>query len=311
MLTLYDLLDIIGDDQKRLKWLMKYKIVTTCSECPSCGGVAEAYSHRGKQCMRCCNRPCRKIVSNASGGLLAGSHLSEKEFLLLAYFWAHDSAGLRSEHMLGHSSATVAAWSARFRQCVLNQQDASMYVLGGRDMDVEADETEVGMKQKGLHGHEKSVLADVRGVFELVSGEIHLEVFDKLCSYADERRFGPPNKAEADALFDHIASGSILLSDSAKAYIAPAKAHGLILRCVDHGHGEWVRKEHIRGKMRSVSIQWIDGTWGKLKMWLASKGGSYTDHVLGYLKEFQWRCNIGDADPFVTLCEHIRDGYFQ
>jgi len=150
----------------------------------------------------------------------------------LAYFWAHDCGGVRAQTMLGHSSTTVAAWSARFRQCVLNQQYASISVLGGRDMEVEADETEIGRKQKGLHGHEKSVLADVRGVFERASGRIYLETFDKLCSDADERRFGPPNKAEAEALFDHIATGSILFADSARAYIAPAK---LLLSCVDHG----------------------------------------------------------------------------
>ena len=42
-----------------------------------------------------------------------------------------------------------------------------------------------------------------------------------------------------------------------------------------------VRKEHTRGKMRSVSTQGINGTRGKLKIWLASEGGSYTDHVFG------------------------------
>ena len=286
MLTLYELLEIVGDDGKRKKWLKKYKIATPTTDCPSCGAQMGAYTHRGKPTMRCTSRPCRRIVSNVSEGLLAGSHLSEKEFLLLAYFWAHSCGGCRAENMLGHSHTTVAAWSARFRQCVLNQQDASISVLGGRDVEVEADETEIGRKQKGLHGHDKSVLADVRGVFERGSGRVYLETFDKLCSNADERRFGPPNKVEADALFDHIASGSILFADSAKAYIAPAKAHGLFLSSVDHGHGEWVRKEHIRGKLRSVSTQGIDGTWGKLKIWLAAKGGVYTDHTLGYLKEF-------------------------
>ena len=72
-----------------------------------------------------------------------------------------------------------------------------------------------------------------------------------------------------------------------------------------------MRKEQFRGTMRTVSTQGIDGTWGRLKIWLAAKGGVHTDHVLGYVREFQWRSNIGDADPFVKLCEHIRDGFFQ
>ena len=186
-----------------------------------------------------------------------------------------------------------------------------MDVLGGQDLEVEAVESELGRKRKGLHGHEKQVLADIRGVFERKSGMLYLEAFDKLQSDSDERRFGPPNNAEATALFAHIAPGSILFADSAKAYIAPAKARGLFLSCVDHGSGEYTRKEVIMGKMRTVSTQGIDGAWGNLKIWLAAKGGANTDHSLGYLKEFQWRHNLGSADPFVTLCEHIRDGFLQ
>jgi len=36
-------------------------------------------------------------VSAGSGGILEGSRLSEKEFLILAFFWAHDSGGVRAE----------------------------------------------------------------------------------------------------------------------------------------------------------------------------------------------------------------------
>ena len=60
-----------------------------------------------------------------------------------------------------------------------------------------------------------------------------------------------------------------------------------------------------------MSTQGIDGAWGNLKTWFNAKGGVSSDHILGYLKEFQWRNNIGSEDPFLTLCEHIRDGYFQ
>jgi len=37
----------------------------------------------------------------------------------------------------------------------------------------------------------------------------------------------------------------------------------------------------------------------------------YTDHVEGYVKEFQLRNNMASADLFVKLCEHIRVGYCQ
>ena len=188
-----------------------------------------------------------------------------------------------AKEMLGLSSGTVAAWSARFRQCVLNQQDATVDVLGGDDLEVEADETEICRMRKGLHGHDKQVLADVREVFERGTGLLYLEMFDKLCSDSDERRFGPPDKAEAAALFDHFAPQSILFADSAKAYVGPAKDHGLYLSCVDHGSGEYTRKKQLRGKMRTVSTQGIEGAWGNMKIWIAAKGAN-TNHVLGYVK---------------------------
>ena len=103
-------------------------------------------------------------------------------------------------------------------------------------------------------------------------------------------------------------TGPLLFADSTKAYIAPAKEHGLLLSCVDHGKGEYTRKETIRCKMRTVSTQGIDGACGRLKVWLGPKGGVYADHVLGYVNEFQWRNNMGPADLFVKLGEHIRDG---
>ena len=121
------------------------------------------------------DKGCRTRVSAVSGGLLEGSHLSEKNLLLLMYFWAHDCAGTRAEEMLGHGSKAVAEWSARFRQCVLNEQVSRGVVLGGRDMEVEVDETEIGRRKKGLHVHESQVIADVRGVFERSAGKIFLE----------------------------------------------------------------------------------------------------------------------------------------
>ena len=131
-------------------------------------------------------------------------------------------------------------------------------------MEVEADETEIDRKRKGLHGHDKQVLGDVRGVFERKSGL--LEAFNKLCSDSDERCFVPPYRKEASDLFEHIAPWSIVFADSAKAYIAPAKARGLWMSCVDHGKGEYIRKEQFRGQLCTVSTQGIDGAWGNLKM---------------------------------------------
>ena len=54
----------------------------------------------------------------------------------------------------------------------------------------------------------------------------------------------------------------------------------------------------------------VDGMRGNLKTAINRRGCVNRFHLLEFLKEFQWRGNIGDKDPFITLVEHIRDGYF-
>jgi len=44
-----------------------------------------------------------------------------------------------------------------------------------------------------------------------------------------------------------------------------------LLSCVDHGKGEYIRKELLRGKTRTVSTQGNDGALGRLKAWLNAK----------------------------------------
>ena len=166
MLTLYDVLDLCGDESKLHEWLRGYGVLPAKREtCEKCGSSLNDCVRNGKAGMVCSNQGCRARLSAVGGGLLEGSKLSLKQFVLLTYWWAHDSAGIRAEHMLGHGPVTVADWSARFRQCVLNEQAASGEVLGGPDMEVEADENEIGRKKKGIHGHDNRVIGDVRGVW--------------------------------------------------------------------------------------------------------------------------------------------------
>ena len=76
-----------------------------------------------------------------------------------------------------------------------------------------------------------------------------------------------------------------------------------------HNQGEFVRNQRLWGKLRSVSTQGIDGTWGRLKTFLRSRGGISQDHLEASVKEFQWRRNLPPSDdPFLSLLCSIRDG---
>ena len=153
---------------------------------------------------------------------------------------------------------------------------------------------------------------DFRGLFESGTGRIIVEAYDKLKKTEDERRFGPPTIEDVRPMVDRIASGSILYSDGARAYESLAKEMGLRWSSVDHSIGEFVRRQRLWGKLRIVSTQGIDGTWGRLKTFLRARGGVSGDHLESNVKEFQWRHNLpDDADPFISLLCCIRDGYFQ
>ena len=95
--------------------------------------------------------------------------------------------------MLGFGSETVSAWSLKFRVCVMNYEAAhsDCQPFGGKDMEVESDECEIGRKRKGLHGHDTDVKGDFRGLFERSSGRIFVEAYEKTQKDSDETFWTP------------------------------------------------------------------------------------------------------------------------
>ena len=98
--------------------------------------------------------------------------------------------------------------------------------------------------------------------------------------------------ADVRPLVDRIATGSILFMDGARAYESICNEIGLKWSSVDHSKGEFVRRERLWGKLRTVSTQGIDGCWGSLKTFLRSRGGVRGEHLESNVKEYQWRRNL-------------------
>jgi len=309
MLSLFDLEVLCKDEGNLREFLEKYGVLRDDRSCP-CGGALSDVCHTGSSAYRRCYK-CRKKIYGKSSSILEGSHLTLKQWLYLAYFWAHDCAGERSVSMLGLGKATVADWSQRFRVCVMTWEatHSDCEPFGGEDIEVEADECEIGRKRKGLHGHDTDVKGDFRGLFERGTGRIFIEPYDKLKKDSDDRRFGPPTIENVRPLVDMLDPSSILYSDGARAYESLAREKGIRWSSVDHSAGEYVRRERLWGKLRVVSTQGIDGTWGRLKTFLRARGGVSQDHLESNVKEFQWRRNLlEDADPLISLLSCVRDG---
>ena len=159
MFTLFDLCDLCSQDEKLTHFSRKYGLLKSKSpKCPRCeaevGGPVE---HQGKKHWRCKRRGCQKLIPCTDGSLTEGSKLNLKEILHLFYLWAHDCGGTQSVEMLGFGTETVAAWTHRLRLCVMGYEEAHHRPIGGANVEVECDETEIGRRQKGVHGHKKVV----------------------------------------------------------------------------------------------------------------------------------------------------------
>ena len=165
MFSLFDLESLCSDEAKLRKFLEEYGVLREVLVCP-CGGSLSDFCKTGSSSYQRC-LSCRKKIYGKSSSILEGSHLTLKQWVYLAYFWAHDCAGERSVSMPALSDHTVAAWSLRFRVCVMNWEAApsDCTPFGGKDRKVEADECEIGRKRKGLHGHDTDVNGDFRGLF--------------------------------------------------------------------------------------------------------------------------------------------------
>lgn len=230
MFSLFDLQELCQDEAKLRKFLTKYGVLAAGATC-ACGKplTAKWFYDRGSAYRRCSSQDCRRKVYGKADGILEGSNLSLKQWAHLAYFWAHNCAGVRAQHMLCLDDHTVSVWSERFRICVMNWEALhSEGDFGGKGLEVEADECEVGRKRKGLHGHETDVKGDFRGLFDRATGRLFVEAYDKVKKDEDDRRFGPPTVDDVTPLIERIRQGSLLFTDGARAYSSVSKEFGIL-----------------------------------------------------------------------------------
>ena len=102
MFTLFELQELCADEEKLSAFLTKYGVLAPAKTCTCGHALADKwYTDRGSAYCRCADRSCHRKVYGKADGILQHCHLSLKEWVHLAYFWAHNSAGGRAEDMLG------------------------------------------------------------------------------------------------------------------------------------------------------------------------------------------------------------------
>ena len=98
-----------------------------------------------------------------------------------------------------------------------------------------------------------------------------------------------------------MAHGSIWFSDGARG--------PFIQDYVNHQNGQYSKKRRLCGKEGTVHNNTIDGCWGIVKGKFQARRGTYGEHIWENSKEYQWRHNTGDSDPFLCLLKAIWDEF--
>ena len=100
MFSLFDLQELCHDEDKLRNFLTKYGVLARAPTC-HCGKPLKPkwFYDRGSAYRYCSSRACNRKIYGKSNGILEGSKLSLKQWTHLAYFWAHNSGGVRAEHM--------------------------------------------------------------------------------------------------------------------------------------------------------------------------------------------------------------------
>ena len=107
---------IVTDEGKCIEWLFEHRVLQVLSSCELCGN---SVSRQGKR-FRCTKFGCRKSVSIFKVTFFAESKLKCSDVMHLAYLWLTNCTSDTILTHTGHSSATVTAYNAYFRQVVAN-----------------------------------------------------------------------------------------------------------------------------------------------------------------------------------------------
>ena len=241
-------------------------------------------------------------------------HIKVGLALRIMLMWAAGARVGTAADVLNVHRNTVMMWYKRCRLCV-GEVAGPAVELGGHGVEVEVDESEIGRRRKGVVGHPATNRCDVRGIFVRSTKELYIEVYDKVAAGPEHRRrFGPPTLPETRCLFQRIQPGSIVFTDSARAYKRAAQERHCFHASLNHKVGQFTKRVRILGRRRTAGTQGLDGTWGLLKAFLRDHGNPPTDLVPEYIGEFCWRRLVRRQrqDPFWALLQcPVSDGLWE
>ena len=278
-ISLLDLTKMFSTEDKARKWF-ETRIWGDERRCPRCGSTRTHVAGHNHQPYRCSD--CRSYFSVKTGTLMERSHVPLSKWAIALYLHVTSLKGVSSMKLHRDIEVTQAtAWFMlqRIRKAWDSRgSDDDQWPFGG--MEIEADETYVGGKEKNKHGDKRLREEWHRGK-SIVAG-----TKDRDTNMVDAQVVEAADAENLQKVVGRAAAeGATVYTDEAKAYKGMPFKH----ETCNHSVGEYVKgAAHTNGMESFWSLlkRGVNGVYHKIS----------PKHLQRYVDEFSGRHNVRELD---------------
>ena len=291
--TLQEAIVYFSDPQRTFDYAIKLRWPDGKVICPRCNSPKN-YFIKTRRLWLC--RGCNKQFTIKVGTIFGDSPLSLDKWMTAFWMLCNCKNGVSSMEIHRTLGITQkSAWFMLQRLRLAMQDDFYGSKLGGKDREVEVDETFIGGKARNMHKHRRDALTGridddktvVVGFMER-GGRVRTEIVQQ------RRKFNTQPLVR-----EHVEAGTALLTDALKSYIGLDKYYEH--EVIDHA------VEYVRGKVHTNTIE---NFWSLVKRQLH---GTYISvepfHLYRYLDEQMFRFNnrkdLNDGQRFALAMTQV------
>lgn len=222
-------------------------------------------------------------VSVHAGSPLEGSHITQQQWVNLAYCWANETPNKKAEKFAGVANKTVTKVYAMFRENCKHWLKAHPMKLGGAGKTVEVDETCISGKLKHHKGAPRGKQIWLFGMIERCKPGVPRRMV--ICPIPDKKK-----TTLWPLIREHVLPASTINSDGHKSYTGIEHMDG-----VDppYQHNFVEHKYHYVCPKTGTHTNGIESAWAHLKLKQKQMYGQHRTHINSYVHEHLWRQQHG------------------